>query len=114
MTSNSQEIIQDVHAQFEHLIDFVTGEKAQVATADHIERGLFKLLVILGASLLQLFFVMRSKTCSRETMRSDDNKILRYHRDTVRHYSSIFGKITFERPYFYNKNVGKCVGQAGL
>lgn len=91
------------------MIDFVTGEKAQVATADHIERGLFKLLVILGASLLQLFFVMRSKTCSGETMRSDDNKILRYHRDTVRHYSSIFGKITFERPYFYNKNVGKCI-----
>ena len=109
MASNSQEIIQDVHAQFEHLIDFVTGEKAQVATADHIERGLFKLLVILGASLLQLFFVLRSKACSRETMRSDDNKILRYHRDTVRHYYSIFGKITFERPYFYNKNVGKCI-----
>ncbi|MCG2785111.1 MAG: ISKra4 family transposase [Anaerolineae bacterium] len=109
MASNSQEIIQDVHAQFEHLIDFVTGEKAQVATADHIERGLFKLLVILGASLLQLFFVLRSKACSRETMCSDDHKILRYHRDTVRHYYSIFGKITFERPYFYNKNVGKCI-----
>lgn len=108
MASNSQEIIQDVHAQFEHLIDFVTGEKAQVATADYIERGLFKLLVILGASLLQLFFVMRSKACSRETMHPEENKILRYHRDTVRHYYSIFGKITFERPYFYNKNVGTC------
>jgi hypothetical protein len=109
MASNSQEIIQDVQAQFEHLMDFVIGEKAQVATADHIERGLFRLLVILGASLLQLFFVLRSKACSRETMRTDDHKILRYHRDTVRHYYSIFGKITFERPYFYNKNVGKCI-----
>lgn len=109
MASNSQEIIQDVHAQFEHLIDFVTGEKAQVATADQIERGLFRLLVILGASLLQLFFVTRSKACSRETIRADDRKILRYHRDTVRHYYSIFGKITFERPYFYNKSVGKCI-----
>ena len=109
MASNSEEIIQDVQAQFEHLLDFVIGEKAQTATADDIERGLFKLLVILGASLLQLFFMMRSKACSRETMRTDENKILRYHRDTVRHYYSIFGKISFERPYFYNKNVGRCI-----
>ena len=42
-------------------------------------------------------------------MRTKDDKILRYHRDTVRHYYSIFGKITFERPYFYTKDVGKCV-----
>jgi hypothetical protein len=109
MASNSREIIQDVHAQFEHLLDFVTGEKAQIATADHIERGLFKLLVILGASLLHLFFVMRSKACSRGTMRTKDDKILRYHREATRHYYSIFGKITFERPYFYTKNVDKCL-----
>jgi hypothetical protein len=36
MASNSEEIIQDVREQFEHLIDFVAGEKAQTATADHI------------------------------------------------------------------------------
>lgn len=65
MTSNSEEIIQDVQAQFEHLMEFVSGKAAQTATADHIERGLFKLLVILGASLLQLFFILRSKACSR-------------------------------------------------
>lgn len=109
MASNSQEIIQDVHAQFEHLLDFVTGEKAQTATADHIERGLFKFLVILGASLLQLFFVMRSKGCSRGTMRTKENKTLWYQRDTARQYYSIFGKIRFERPYFYHKSVGKCI-----
>jgi hypothetical protein len=109
MASNSQEIIQDVHTQFEHLLDFVSGEKAQTATADQIEGGLFKLLVILGASLLQLFFVLRSKACSRAAMYSENHQIMRYHRDTVRHYYSIFGKITFERPYFYTKNVGHCL-----
>ena len=56
MTFNSQEIIKDVRAQFEHMLDFVTGEQARTATADHIERGLFKLLLSLGAKLLQLFF----------------------------------------------------------
>ena len=106
MASNSDEIIQDVRAQFEHLLDFVTGEKAQTATADHIERGLFKLLVTLGFSLLELFFVMRSKASSRKALQITGNQVLPYHRDTVRQYYSIFGKISFERPYFYKKSVG--------
>jgi len=109
MASNSQEIIQDVHAQFEYLLDFVTGEKAQIATADQIEQGLFNLLVILGASLLQLFFVLRSKNCSREALLTQEGQVLRYHRETVRHYYSIFGKITFERPYFYTAKVGRAL-----
>jgi hypothetical protein len=83
MASNSEEIIQDVRKQFGELLDFVTGEKAQTATADHIERGLFKLLIVLGASLLRLFFVMRSKACSRQTLRLAEDKELPYHRDTL-------------------------------
>ena len=106
MATNSQEIIQDVRVQFEYLLDFVTGEKAQTATADHIERGLFKLLVVLGASLLRLFFAMRSKACSRQALHTAANEILPYHRDTARHYYSIFGVITFERPYFYKQGLG--------
>jgi hypothetical protein len=49
MTCNSQEIIQDIRAEFEMLLDFVMGEQARTATADQIERGLFKLLICLGA-----------------------------------------------------------------
>ena len=109
MASNTEEIIQDVRTQFEDLLEFVTGEKAQTATADHIERGLFKLLVALGYSLLQLFFVMRSKASSRQALRTSDNQVLPYHRDTVRHYYSIFGKLSFERPYFYKKGIGRCI-----
>ena len=68
MTSNSQEMIQDVRAQVEQLVDFVTGESARTATADQIERGLFKLLLSLGAKLLQLFFAVRSQACSRQPL----------------------------------------------
>jgi hypothetical protein len=50
MTSNSQEIIQDIRAEFDKMLDFVTGEAACSATADQIERGLFKLLIRLGAN----------------------------------------------------------------
>src|SRR4030066_311853 len=106
MTFNSQEIIQDVRAQFEHMLDFVTGEQARTATADHIERGLFKLLLSLGAKLLQLFFVMRSQACSRQAIRTETGHELPYHRDTPREYFSIFGKVSFERPYFYKTGVG--------
>jgi hypothetical protein len=57
MTFNSQTIIQEARADFEKMLDFVKGKEARTATADHIERGLFKLLLALGAKLLTLFFV---------------------------------------------------------
>ena len=61
MTFNSQTIIQEARADFEKMIDFVKGEEARTATADQIERGLFKMLLALGAKLLTVFFVMRSE-----------------------------------------------------
>jgi hypothetical protein len=106
MTFNSQEIIQEVRAQFEHMLDFVTGEQARTATADHIECGLFKLLLRLGAKLLQLFFVMRSQYSSRQAVQTERGQELPYHRDTPREYFSIFGKVTLERPYFYKQGIG--------
>ena len=106
MTFNSQEIIQDVRAEFEHLLEFVTGEEARTAKADKIERGLFKMLLKLGAKLLQLFFTIRSEICSRQAVRSKSGQELLYHRDTDRVYFSIFNKVFIERPYFYKQDVG--------
>lgn len=111
MTSNSQDIIQDLRAEFEKMIHFVTGEQARLATADQIERGLFKLLISLGAKLLTLFFVMRSQACSREPLQTVDGQQLGYHRDTKRDYFSIFGKLAVWRPYFYKTGLG---GQSPL
>jgi len=73
------------------MLDFVTGEQARRASADHIERGLFKLLLSLCAKLLQLFFVMRSQASSRQAIRIETGQELPYHRDTPREYFSIFG-----------------------
>ena len=101
MTFNSKAIIQDVRKDFEQMLDYVTGETAQTATADETERGLFKLLIQMGAKLLTLFFVMRSQSTSREPFQASNGCVLRYHRDTERHYVSIFGKLCFARPYFY-------------
>jgi hypothetical protein len=106
MTSNSKTMIQDIRQEFEMLLDFVTGEPAQQSTADQIERGLFKLLLAMGAKLLRLFFVMRSEACSRETLQTASGVTLGYERDTKRTYYSIFGKLPLYRPYFYKKGVG--------
>jgi hypothetical protein len=106
MTSNSPAIIQDIRQEFEMLLTFVTGEAAHTATADQIERGLFKLLLALGAKLLALFFVVRSEACSREAIQLSTGQSLPYHRDTKRDYFSSFGKVALWRPYFYQKGVG--------
>lgn len=106
MTSNSKEIIQDIRQEFEMLLEFVNGEAAHQATADQIERGLFKLLLAMGGKLLRLFFVMRSEACSREPIRNSDGRSLPYERDTKRSYYSIFGKLPLWRPYFYQASVG--------
>ena len=59
MAPNSAVIIQEVRAEFEALLGYVTGEKAQEARAAEIERGLLKRLLGMGAQLLLLYFVQR-------------------------------------------------------
>jgi hypothetical protein len=105
MTFNSQDIIQDVRAECEMLLDFVTNEKAQIATADHIERNLFRRLLKLGAKLLLLFLVTRAQNCSREPLQMEGGQELPYHSEKKRSYFSIFGKLPFWRPYFYETGV---------
>lgn len=106
MTFNSELIIKDIRTDFERLLDFVMGAAARTATADCIERGLFKMLLSLGAKLLSLFFAMRSQACGRDRLALPDGRRLAYHRDSKRDYFSIFGKLAFWRPYFYKKGLG--------
>jgi hypothetical protein len=114
MTFNSRDIIQEIRAEFEMLLDFVTDAEAQTATADRIERGLFRRLLGLGAQLLLLFFVIRAQNCSREPLQKEDGQELPYHAERKRVYSSIFGKIPFWRPYFYKAGVGEAPLDAAL
>jgi len=107
MTFNSENIIQEIRTNFEMLLDFVTGTEAQTATADHIERGLFKRLLDMGAKLLLLFFVIRAQNCSREPLQRKDGQDLPYLEERKRTYLSIFGKIPFWRPYFYKSGIGE-------
>ena len=106
MTFNSQEIIQDIHKDFEEMLAYVTGEQARTATADATERGLFKLLMQMGSKLLTLFFMMRSQAANRGSLKTADGNAWSYHRDMQRTYFSIFGKVRFLRPYISRKGEG--------
>ncbi|MGD8406460.1 MAG: ISKra4 family transposase [Anaerolineales bacterium] len=106
MTFNSQEIIQDIHKDFEDMLAYDTGEQARTSTADATERGLFKLLMQMGSKLLTLFFMMRSQAANRGSLKTADGNEWSYHRDMQRTYFSIFGKVRFMRPYFYRKGAG--------
>ena len=106
MTFNSDQIIQEIYAEFEQMIDFVTNEAAYTATADQIERGLFRRLLRMGYQLLLLFFTMRSQMSTRDRWVTSDGEHLPYHRDSKRNYVSIFGKMPIWRPYFYRKGAG--------
>ncbi len=106
MTFNSETIIQDIRTDFEKMIDFVMGEEAHTATADQIERGLFSLLLAMGAKLLGLFFVMRSQDSTRGKYQCRDGCELPYQQEKKRDYYSIFGKLPIWRPYFYKKGKG--------
>lgn len=101
MTFNSQSIIHDIRAELDKMIDFVSGEQAQMSTADHIERSLFRQMLKLGAKLLLLFFIVRAQKCSRQPIQTEEGQELPYHSEKKRTYFSIFGKIPFWRPYFY-------------
>ena len=52
MTINSDTLTHEIRQEFTKLLDYVTNEAAQQATAYEIERGLFAALLRLGAQLL--------------------------------------------------------------
>ena len=109
MAFNSKKIIQEIHEEFEQMIDLVTKDTAYHATADQMERELFTRLLKLGQQLLRLFFVLRSQHSSRDTVTTAKGDSLPYYQDRKRNYFSIFGTVPIWRPYFYKRHVGSAV-----
>lgn len=104
MSLNSDGIVQELQAEFQSMLSYV--KDSRTATADQMERWLFKHLFELGARLLLLFFVQRSQAMSRQEYQKPTGEKLAYHGERQRQYFSIFGKLTFQRPYFYRPGAG--------
>jgi len=94
-------MVQQLQHDFQELIEYVTGEGAPSRTAYDVELTLFRRLLGLGAQLLRLFFVTRAAVRPPEPVDAPDGARLPYHGQSPTSYYSVFGKVQFERHYFY-------------
>jgi hypothetical protein len=101
MTFNSSQMIPQLREEFERLLAFVTGSEAQTASMDQMERSLFRQVLHMGYQLLRLFVMKRAEAESHAPLVKRDKTVLRYHSQKGCDYFSIFGKLRFERAYFY-------------
>jgi len=101
MTFNSSQMILQLREEFEQLLAFVTGAQAQTATMDQMERSLFRRVLQMGYQLLRLFVLRRAEAESHAPLVKKNKTVLPYHSQKGCDYFSIFGKLRFERAYFY-------------
>ncbi len=106
MSFNSESMIIEIRESVEKMIGQVSGKAAGKATADQMERALFRLLLALGAQLLALFFAKRSEASVRTRAQLQSGVVVPYHQEKSRQYVSIFGPLELRRPYFYQQGVG--------
>ena len=104
MSHNADAIVQELHVEFESMLNYV--KDSRTATADQVERGLFRRLLSLGARLMLLFFALRTAAAARDEHQLANGETLPYRAEHRRQYFSIFGKLAFWRPYFYRQDVG--------
>jgi hypothetical protein len=101
MSSNSVQIIHQLHRDFQELVEYVTGEESSSHTAYEVELTLFRRLLALGLQLLRLFFIQRASVRPSEPVYAPDGTRLKYHDLRQTTYFSVFGKVQFQRHYFH-------------
>ena len=112
MSSNSDQIVQHIHQEFQSLLAYVTDGTPR--TAYQTELTLFRRLLALGAALLHLFFLTRAAVRPTEPI-SSNGLPLPYHDQRPISYYSVFGKLAFPRHYFFQKGSGSaCPSDAAL
>lgn len=75
MSANPDQIVQQMHTDFQSLIAYVRD--AESRTAAEVECTLFRRLLALGLQLLRLFFLTRAAFDRRRRMEDSINSVLR-------------------------------------
>jgi hypothetical protein len=101
MSSNSVQIVHQLHRDFQELVEYMMSEKAEIQTAYEVELTLFRWFLKLGAQLLRLFFVHRAAVRPEEPVYAPDGTRLKYQSLRCTTYYSVFGKVQFKRHYFH-------------
>ncbi len=104
MSSNSSSIVQEIRQEFELLVNLI--ENGNDKTADQVERQLLEQLLGMGRQLMGLFLAIRGAEAPRTTATNEKGNELPYFDERKRNYYSIFGKVSYERPYFYQTKEG--------
>jgi len=106
MSSNPDEIVQQMHTDFQSLIAYVRDAESRTRTAAEVECTLFRRLLALGLELLRLFFLTRAAVRpSTPTTTATGTPIPAHDRRPI-DYVSVFGKLSFARQYFYAAGSG--------
>jgi hypothetical protein len=108
MASNADTIVQQLQQDFQALLGYVTGPESKTSSAYCVELTLFRRVLALGAALLQLFLVSRAATRPEAPRLTPQGPVLPYYDRRGVSYYSVFGKLTFERHYFYAPGLGGC------
>lgn len=109
MSVNATQLLHELRADFEQLLNLVTGPEAQSATLNQMERSLFRHLLQMGRKLLQVFLAGRAQAEAHAPQWGWQRWKLLYHSQKSVDYFSVFGKLTFARAYFYAPGqAGKC------
>jgi hypothetical protein len=109
MSANSTQLIHELRADFETLLNLVSGSTARTATVDQMERSLFRHLLRMGRKLLRLFLACRVQAESHAPQWGWQRQTLPYHAQKAVDYFSVFGKVAVARAYFYAPGqAGKC------
>jgi hypothetical protein len=104
MSTNSQEIVQQIRDHFESLLVCVTTFSTEKPrSAYDVELNLLRRLLEMGQMMLQLFFTDQSDHYRAPHFVTQTGHGLPYHSHKARSYWSVFGKIRFERAYYYQK-----------
>jgi len=115
MSSNPDQIVQQMQCDFQNLIAYVRDAEARTRTAAEVECTLFRRLLALGLQLLRLFFLIRAAAQpSTHPTTKTGTPLPAYDRRSI-DYVSVFGKLSVARQYFYaSGSAGVCPLDAEL
>ena len=97
MSFESINIAESIHINIDKLVKMTSGEDAASASADQMERQMFKGLLALGRELMQLFFTTRSEQETIQAAWEAGDTGYPYAGQKTRSYLSIFGEVEVER-----------------
>src|ERR1700689_5319299 len=106
MSTDPQEIVLQIRAHFETLLAFVQESSAEPLSAYQMERHLVSHLLEVGRCLLLAFFCAQHRAIETTAHVKVNGKVLARIGVRPRCVRSVFGKVRFERTYYYADKQG--------